>query len=265
MPSACLRNRSIIAITGEDRVAFLQGLITNEATLLAEGTPIYAALLSPQGKFLHDFLLVPHARQILLDVYSERAADLLARLNTYKLRAKVALELLPEMQVVAYWDVPAPAAEIVIADPRLGALGGRVYGNDLPHAGDDYEAHRIRLGIPEGAIDLHIDKTLPLEFGLDALHGLSFSKGCYVGQEVTARSKFRGQVRKQLYRVSASKPLPPLGTKVTTGILEIGELRSTSGHHGIAMLRTEEVEKTIEPLIAGNVEMDYHTPNWKRA
>jgi len=262
MPFATLHDRNVIAIAGEDRIAFLQGLITNDANALTDGAPLYAAMLSPQGKFLHDFFLIPQGDHILLDIHSTRAADLLARFKLYKLRAKVTFALQPELRVTAAWGEEA-APHGAIADPRLPALGWRIYG-DAPAANADYEAHRITLGIPDGAKDMHIDKSLLLEFGFENLHGVSFSKGCYVGQEVTARSKFRGQVRRQLYSVQGNTPLPATGTEITSGGMAIGELRSVSGTHGLALLKTEEVEKSTSPLMANGVELQYKIPEWNK-
>ncbi len=252
-----LSDRTVLALSGEDRIPFLQGLITNDANLLAQGTALYAAMLSPQGKFLHDFFLIPKSEEILLDINKHRAADLIARLNIYKLRSKISLQPI-ECKVTACWDMPSPPPiEGIIADPRLSALGWRIYGDaKLPEASlADYEAHRISLGVPDGAIDMHIDKSFLLEFDFEKFHGVNFSKGCYVGQEVTARSKFRGQVRKHIYSVSSEEILPPLGTAVTSGDIAIGELRSTSGHIGLALLRSEELEKASVPLMAGDVQI----------
>mgnify|MGYP000420293001 CR=1 FL=1 len=268
MPYAHLNDRAVLLLSGDDRVTFLQGLITNDTEKLAQGEALYAALLSPQGKFLHDFFLVPEGNHILIDIHHNRAADLMARLNIYKLRSKIMIAPQPDMHVTAAWEIPAPAqGEHVIADPRHPTLGWRIYGKAAapthdPHG--DYEAHRIALGIPDGVKDMTVDKSLLLEFGFDALHGLSFSKGCYVGQEVTARSKFRGQVRKQLYRVESDAALPASGTSITTGSTVVGELRSTSGKQGLALLKTEEVEKAELPLMAGDTPLRCRLPEWNK-
>lgn len=260
MPYALLTDRSVVALSGDDTIPFLQGLITNDAALLENGTPLYTALLSPQGKFMHDFFLVPQQGRILLDIHKDREADLLGRLKIYRLRSKVNFEPLADHQVMAVWDT---AQQEGIADPRLPALGRRIYGSGLVSSEPtgDYEAHRISLGIPDGAKDMQAEKSLLLEFDFEALHGVSFSKGCYVGQEVTARSKFRGQVRKQLYQVRSTAALPPSGTEVLSGGVSIGELRSTSGDTGLALLRTEEVEKK-NPLTAGGVSISARRPSW---
>ena len=261
MPYAILPDRLVIAITGDDRIPFLQGLITNDAARLEKGEAIYAAMLSPQGKFLHDFFIIPDGETLLLDVNRDRADDLLKRLKIYKLRASVTLEPVPEMTVHALWNAPAPAHSIVITDPRLAALGLRIYGTTaLEGEPGDYEAHRIALTIPDGAKDMHIEKSLLLEFSFESLHGVSFSKGCYVGQEVTARSKFRGQVRKCLVAIRAEHPLPAGGDIVSGGVA-VGELLSTHGTHGLALLRVEALQPgTI--LQAGDVTITAEIPHW---
>jgi len=259
-----LHDRRVIAIGGDDRIAFLQGLITNDAAALSEGAALYAAMLSPQGKFLHDFFLIPQGGQILLDVNKDRADDLLARLKLYKLRSKVTLAVQENMKAAAFWgDGDAPVG--AIADPRFTPMGGRFYGEAIPAAtSGDYEAHRISLGVPDGAKDMHIDKSLLLEFGFEALHGVSFSKGCYVGQEVTARSKFRGAVRKRLYVVRGNAALPAMGSPVISGTVNLGELRSVSGTVGLALLRSEELEKMEAPLTSEGVSLQYHLPEWNQ-
>ena len=267
-----LHDRSVIALSGEDVIAFLQGLITQDANKLAQGEMLYACLLSQQGKFLHDFFLIPQSERILLDVNKERAADLMARLAMYKLRSKVMVEA-TDIKVTAMWseNTSSPrwrgeleGGDSMIVDPRINILGHRLYQSPPfipPQAGKeewvvgDYEAHRIALGVPDGAKDMHADKSLLLQFGLDKLNGVSFSKGCYVGQEVTARSKFRGQVRKALYCVSADSALPPLGTGVTSAGHDIGELRSVSGTIGLALLKSDELEKITAPLLANDVPL----------
>lgn len=258
-----LHDRKIIALSGADVSSFLQGLVTNDVTALAQGGIMYAALLSPQGKFLHDFFLISDAERILLDVNKDRAADLIARFNIYKLRAQVKIEA-TDIEVKALFgsdNLP------YLRDPRLSALGYRIYSFDNSSDNSyqkssenyqraDYEAHRIALGVPDGAKDMHIDKSLPLELGLDKFAAISFSKGCYVGQEVTARSKFRGKLRKALYRVAADCPLPEIGSIITAGTEEIGELRSVSGKTALAVLNSEKLENLTTPLTIGNIAIE---------
>lgn len=267
MFSQHLTDRAVITLSGSDSIPFLQGLVTNDVSQLSKDSALYAALLSPQGKFLHDFLLVADEDRILIDIHAARAGDLLARLKMYKLRSKVSFSL-SELQVSAFWDTASPpqVGGIMVTDPRAGALGYRLYSDVPVTPGDagDYEAHRIALGIPDGARDMRADKSLLMEYGFEALHGVSFSKGCYVGQEVTARSKFRGAVRKQLYKVRAQSPLPANGTLLVGSGVTVGELLSVSGTQGLALMRPEDLEKISGPVTADGVSVFYTTPEWNR-
>lgn len=271
MPSALLTDRRILSVSGDDRISFLQGLISNDANQLTAGNAIYAAMLTPQGKFLHDFFLIPHGDAILVDINNARAEDFSSRLNRYKLRSKITISS-TTMHVAALWtdnnDIPQFPNAITIQDPRYAPLGKRIYVEEstaspwFSHDLADYEAYRLTLGIPDGAKDMTMEKSLLMEFGFEALHGVSFSKGCYVGQEVTARSKFRGHVRKSLYQITANTPLPATGTEITNDQKNIiGELLSISGNHGLALLKTEMVE-TSSSLIAGDVIVSCHLPVW---
>lgn len=262
MPFAHLTDRSAFRLSGDDAIPFLQGLITNDATRLARGEPLYAALLSPQGKFLHDFFLVPHEGAILLDTNKEKAPDLIKRLTIYRLRSKVLIEPV-EMEVWALWDVDPSSEFFFIEDPRHELLGDRLYSPRPTQQAEpaDYEAHRIALGIPDGAKDMKFEKSLLLEFHFEALHGVSFSKGCYVGQEVTARSKFRGQVRKQLYQIFAGSALPPHGTEVMADGRPVGELLSVSGAQGLALLRSEELQNA-QNVTANEIRLECTLPAW---
>lgn len=268
MPLAHLSDRAIIRISGDDRISFLQSLITNDASKLTQGEAIYAALLSPQGKFLHDFILIPEAEHLLMDIHDSHADAIIARMSLYRLRAKVAFERIA-MPVAACWEegpLPADAGGHYIPDPRMAALGWRLYGPQPPATAslEAYHEQRIRLGVPEGALDMHVNQSLLLEFGFEALHGVSFSKGCYIGQEVTARSKFRGQVRRQLCPVVAPHPLPAIGTPVMREGEVVGELRSISGSHGLALLRMEALEQTAAGLMAGGVPLQIVAGDWMR-
>jgi folate-binding protein YgfZ len=208
---AFLQNRAVISLSGDDSVDFLQGLISNDARRLLEDKPVYAALLSPQGRFLHDFFLVPVQGKILIDVQADRAKDLFSRLKLYRLRSKVEIMMDEQFLVAALWegelDLPLPLDGKIYQDPRLLEMGYRFVGTQaalkelasqnkysLAEEGG-YENFRLSMAVPDTK-DMIVEKSLLLECGFEELHGVDFSKGCYVGQEVTARSKFRGQVRK---------------------------------------------------------------------
>lgn len=272
MPYAHLSQRGLIAITGDDAPAYLQGLISNDVHKLSEEQALYTALLSPQGKFLHDFFLMRHGDVIFLDIDASRLPDLLARLKMYKLRSKVTLEPLPDtMGVVAVWDAETG---IGMADPRVPQLGRRIVGDvaasdtlcqqaGLQRVDEDaYERLRLEWAVPEGSRDMIIDRSILLEFGFEDLHGVDFKKGCYVGQEVTARSKYRGQLKKHVYQVRAlSGLLPETGTPVMLDGVAAGELRSHIGNVGLAVLRVSEVQKNVE-FRCGNAICKALLPQW---
>lgn len=244
MPIAILSNRSIISLKGEDTIDFLQGLISNDARKLSKNEAIYAAMLSPQGRFLHDFFLVPCGEKIFIDVAANRANDLLSRLKMYRLRSKVEIEVEDELSVAVCDHAEGVGDNVFIyPDPRLPALGFRIIGKIEENSAqpEEYEKLRISLCVPDTA-DMIIEKSLLLEFGFEELHGVDFNKGCYVGQEVTARSKFRGSVRKSLYNVESEGKLPALGTKIMTGDKEIGELRTSINNIGIAIINNDDYE-----------------------
>ena len=225
----------LLAYPARMRRSFLQGLISNDIKKLSESHPLYAALLTPQGKYLHDFFLIRDKGRILLDCEAARLPQLLQLLSLYKLRSKVTLEKL-DTAVIAAWEnsVGEGTSPIGLPDPRLPELGFRIYGGDVPSAWEkatteDYDRMRLQLGVPDGSRDLIIDKTFLLEAHFEALNGVDFNKGCYVGQEVTARSKFRGQVRKSFYKVESAADLPALAAPVIRLRGEtVGELRSYS-------------------------------------
>jgi folate-binding protein YgfZ len=271
-----LLNRKLIEISGDDAVVFLQGLVSNDVARLKEGDAAYAALLSPQGKFLHDFFLLRQHDTILMDCDAASLSDLLARLAMYKLRAKVTISAKEELGIVAVWgDQKSPMGGF--ADPRLTDMGWRIPGNVKAicdqceqqgiraAAPDAYERLRLESGLPDGARDMVRDKSLLLEFGFEDLHGVDFAKGCYVGQEVTARSKYRGQVRKFIYRVEAHETLPETGTPVTLDGAPAGEIRSSLGNAGLALLGVAAVEKAYaenKHFMAGNAVFKAILPSW---
>lgn len=229
-------DRTIIRITGEDRLPFLQNLVTND---VAHG-PAWSALLTPQGKYLVDFLTVPDGDSLLLDVDARLAEDLLRRLTMYKLRAKLGLEATD--LTVARGTGEAP--EGAIADPRHPALGWRLYGSSGDD-GSDWDAIRVQNLIPETLIELIPNETYPLEVGFERLHGVDFRKGCYVGQEVTARMKHKTELRKGLRRLRI-EGAAPVGTTITREGREVGTLFTQSGGHGLAHVRFDRIGEGMQ-------------------
>lgn len=268
---AALPDRALLRISGPDVAAFLNPLISSDVAAEA-GRAAYAALLTPQGKFLHDFLVYTQGPDsLLVDVAAERRADLKRRLTLYRLRAKVELAELDGWQGYALFgsgNLPnMPDGSVLFADPRLPALGWRLWlpdGVAPPLAitsSAAYDAHRIALGVPDGARDIEVEKGLLLENHFEALHGVDFKKGCYIGQELTARTKYRGLLKKQLYRVEGHAALPPPGTPITAnGGQEVGQLRSVSGSMGLALLRLEAVPS--QDLDAAGVALTAIRPDY---
>ena len=225
-------DRIVFAITGADRVKFLQGLVTNDVDGLSDRM-IYSALLTPQGKYLADFFLVAADDSILLDVQQDLAAALLQRLSMYKLRADVTIAQ-SDLNVVRAIG-PAPLG--AWADPRHRALGWRAYGTDKgTEPAIDWAGIRVAHCIPESGIELIPNETYILEAGFEKLSGIDFKKGCYVGQEVTARMKHKTELRKGLTIVDV-KGSAPVGTAILAGAKPVGTLFTQSDGQAIAYLR----------------------------
>ena len=259
---APLSTRAVLSITGEDRVSYLQGLVSNDVALAAPGRAVWAALLTPQGKWLADFFIFADGNRLLLDVEAAQRDDLARRLLRFRLRAKVAVG--PEaLGVFAAWGNPAEGAAGAVAapDPRLPEAGWRILAATLPTnaAEAEYDAHRLRLGLPDGSRDMEAEKSVLLEAGFDELAGVSWTKGCYMGQELTARTKYRGLIKRRLVPVSATADLPPPGTAVTRNGAEVGTLRSTHGSSGLALLRTDAIGAALE---CGGAALTATPPPW---
>lgn len=228
--------RRILRLTGSDIDPFLQGLITNDIARLDQGL-VYAALLTPQGKYIADFFLARDGDGILLDVAEPLADDLIRRLTMYKLRADVA---------IAATDLnlqrgTGPAPDGAFTDPRHDDMGWRAYSTaPTQDDGSDWDAIRVAHCIPETTIELTPDSFI-LEAGFEALNGVDFRKGCYVGQEVTARMKHKTELRKGLRRVQIDGAAP-VGTEVTADGKPAGTLFTQSGGQAIAYLRLNRAD-----------------------
>jgi folate-binding protein YgfZ len=283
-----LAGRGVLAVAGADRRSFLQGLVSNDMARVAADRAVYAALLTAQGKYLHDFIIVEHDDAFWLDAEAERLADLQRRLSLYRLRAKVEIAARPELAVAAAFGAGAlaaldlPAQEgaarrreggTVLVDPRLAALGARVIaepatlarlGAALAPADDAaYDRHRLALGVADGSRDLAIEKSILLEAGFDELNGVDWQKGCYVGQELTARTKYRGLVKRRLLPVAIAGPAPAAGAIVTADGREAGEMRSSVAGIGLALLRLDAIAGG-GPLEAAGATLTPLHPAWMR-
>ncbi len=283
-----LPSRALLYIKGEDRVPFLQGLISNDVTKVSPTKSIWAAFLTPQGKYLHDFFLCEQDATFVLEGEAARLEDLKLRLSRYRLRAKVTLELAgPDWIVAAAWgedlfaklglpEIPGSTAifetGIAFVDPRLSAVGARII---LPREGaqellqanftlaseQDYDSKRIACGLPDGSRDMEVEKAILLENGFDELGGADWQKGCYVGQELTARTKYRALIKKRLLPVRFEGTAPASGTAILQDGREVGEIRSVAGARALALLRLEALEKDAQ-LEAGGQVLEAEQPEW---
>lgn len=277
MPSyALLPSRGVLAVTGEDRVPFLQGLTSNDVAAVSEDRAQFSTFLTPQGKFLHDFFVVAWGETLLLDCEGDRRDDLMRRLKMYRLRSKVALrDATEEFAVAAVFGDGAPtsvdlpdapaggatgfAGARAYIDPRLAEMGVRLIlpAADVDQAPvdcgavaaspDDYDRHRLALGVPDGSRDLIVEKATLLESNYDALNAISWDKGCYLGQELTARMKYRGLVKKRLMPVTVQGPLPEAGTAITLDGRDVGEIRAGRNEFAIALLRQDAANRAAKP------------------
>ena len=260
---ALLPDRSVLAVTGADRVSFLNGLVSNDAARAAPGHAVWAALLNPQGKWLADFFILADGERLLLDCAADRAAMVAQRLSRFRLRADARIEP-TTLLVHAAWNGAPPAADIQAPDPRLPEAGARLL-SETPLASNatpaDYDRHRLALGLPDGTPDMEPEKTILLEAGFDELNGIAWTKGCYMGQELTARTRYRGLLKRRLLPVTAEAPLPPPGTPILAGEREIGDMRSVLGHDGLALLRLDALDN---PLHAAGLPITVRLPAWVR-
>ncbi|MEO3435495.1 folate-binding protein [Inquilinus sp. CAU 1745] len=282
--------RGLLRVTGPDRMAFLQGITSNDVRKAAPDRALFSALLTPQGKFLHDFFILADEEGLWLEVDSERRQDLLRRLKIYKLRSKVTLEDFSETYEIAALfgddafvalDMPPEPGRarswgsgILYVDPRLPALGARAIlpregaeailaaAGFAPAAGDAYDAHRLALGVPDGSQDLTVEKSTLLESNYDELNGIAWDKGCYLGQELTARTKYRGLVKKRLVSAKVDGPLPEPGTPIRRDGREVGEIRSGRDGRAMALVRLDALDAT--GLTAGDARIAVETPGYVR-
>ena len=226
-----LSNRAVISISGADARSFLQGLTTQDVNLLAPEKALYAATLSPQGKYLFDYFLSLDGDKILLDIFASRTDELIKKFTMYKLRSDVQIEK-TDLQVYA-------DALLGLPDPRSDKLPKRLITHEAKKTDGDlasYELLLLQQGVPDSD-DFIIDKSFIMNYRFEDLHGVSFTKGCYVGQENTARMKYKGTVRKSIYIVEG-QPLPPFGTEIEG----LGTMLSSQGNLGIALCEIDAVE-----------------------
>ena len=276
------RDRALISVAGADRVAFLQGLVSNDVAKASGERALYAAFLTAQGKYLHDIFIAAIGERLLIECEAARRPDLLRRLSMYKLRSQAALSEENGLAVGLYFGegalgalgLPATSGQaraeqsgVVFVDPRLAALGARAYlpAPALPPETATtvaYDRLRISLGVPDGSRDLPVEKAILLENGFDELNAIDWDKGCYMGQELTARTRYRGLVRKRLMPVTIEGPAPEFGAPLLLGEKEAGEMRSANGELGLALVRLEALGQGV--LTSGATRLTPVKPDWAK-
>ncbi|HVI52152.1 MAG TPA: hypothetical protein VM661_13140 [Candidatus Sulfotelmatobacter sp.] len=283
-----LSHRALIKVGGDDRKDFLQGLVSADVPRADGSRGLYGAFLTPQGKFLNELFLAEQTEILWLETEAARRAEFVKKLSMYKLRAKVTVAADDSRTVFALWgdgaaqalvlaaDAGAFGGGLALKDPRLADAGFRAW---LPEGGEAalqaagftradvtaWDERRIALGLPDGSRDLEPEKALLLENGFDELYGVDFKKGCYMGQELTARTKYRALIKKRLLPVRISGAVPETGTPVLLGEAEAGELRSHCGQSGLALLRLEQLAEWREKggtLRCGDAALTPSVPDW---
>lgn len=268
-----MEDRAVLTVDGADAREFLQGLITNDLDLVTPAHAIYAALLTPQGKFLFDFFVCEQDGTLMLDCEADRADDLLKRLKMYKLRAAVDVVRVDGLKVVCVFGegaldlVPGlPGSTgaagdalggLVFVDPRHTDLGLRVIGEagsiaealmvDQIEEGTmaAYHTLRIELCVPFHSSDIDPNRSYILDHNFEILNGVSFSKGCYIGQEIVARMKHRGTSRKAIWRVETETELPPAEANLLYDNQEVGTILGGVGRAALALVRTDRLPQDI--------------------
>ena len=285
MQVALLPDRGVVKVAGDDARGFLNGLVTNDMAKVAHGKPRFAALLTPQGKIIVDFIVAEAPGNdgggFFLDCPRALASALVEKLNFYKLRAKVICEDLSNvLGVMAIWDGTAESEYgLSYPDPRLPALGSRIMlpphlaeeaaadlGGMLAGA-DAYEAHRIALGVPRGGLDFIYGDTFSHEADMDQLNGVDFGKGCYIGQEVVSRVEHRASARSRVVPIVYDEFAPSSGLPVMAGDRQIGTLGSTAKGHGLALMRLDRIGDALAAgatIEAGGIAIRAVKPAWAK-
>lgn len=278
MARAVLPDRGVIEIGGLDAAGFLHNLVTNTVADLFNGQANFTALLSPQGKIIADGFLVRSNDRFFFDCPKALVGELIKKLMIYRLRANITLEdRSGDCDIIAGWDEQRPDGDHGIAlydDPRLTDLGWRMITTHdqsdnaaVTNKQEDYHAHRVKLGVPEGGKDFMYGDAFPHEADMDQLHGVDFKKGCYVGQEVVSRMQHRGLARTRAVPVVFRDGfLPESGTSAEAQGKQIGTIGSgIKGGHAIAILRLDRVEEAIAAgaeMTAGGLAFSLETRPW---
>lgn len=261
MPKTILSDRAVLSLTGEDRITLLQGLVTVDLDRFETSPNLFGALLAPQGKIQFDFFLHKRDHAILIDIDASRAADFLKRMKMYKLRAKADIaDVSDQYDVAVSWDDTSSTN----FDARSQALGTREVLEDGPEqtaSADEYHAHRISLGIPEAGKDFAFDDIFPHDAMMDALRGVDFKKGCYVGQEVVSRVQHRSTARKRFFILKSSQSLKS-NEPVMLDEKSVGTTGTTIGQSTLALLRADKLEGATDTLTVDGHSAEALVPSY---
>ncbi|MBN8828567.1 MAG: folate-binding protein YgfZ [Sphingobacteriia bacterium] len=253
-----LANRAIITLSGNDKEHFLQGIITKDINKIKSEKIIYTLILNPQGKFLFDLFIFEKDHMLYIDCLKDKKEDLIKKLTVYKLRSDVVIK--EEQNIKIYFSNSNLNEENCFIDPRNKNFGFRVYSeNESSDSKGFYEEFRVDNAIPEAEFELKYEKSFPLECGLDKLAAIDFNKGCYVGQEVTARTKTRGVIRKALYNIYTNHPIE-IGNEIINNNSSIGLVTSFYNNKGIGLIRDDEL--TSEEVFINNKPVKVKKASW---
>ncbi|MGH6854078.1 MAG: YgfZ/GcvT domain-containing protein [Aestuariivirga sp.] len=258
-----LAARAVLRIKGQEARHFLHTLLTSDIEGLKQGAAVYGALLTPQGKILFDIFVFDAGEAFLVDCSAAQKTDLMKRLAFYKLRAKLDIAEIADLDVGV--SPQEPARELRYRDPRTIGMGWRFLApkGSLAKA-ENYEAARIGLGLADTDADLGSGEFFPHEANLDQLGALSFDKGCYVGQEVVSRMEHRGMARSRILPVRLGGAAPPKGSDISAGGKTIGTLLSSAGQKALALLRLDRLAEAAGPLLTEGVSVEVLKPRWVR-
>jgi tRNA-modifying protein YgfZ len=243
------KDRAVIAIRGDGALSFLHNLLTCDVAELAVGHAAYGALLSPQGKILHDIFVYNSGETVLIDVAADQRAALKQKLMLYKLRAK--------LDIMARDDLEIAVCDDGYLDPRNAKLGKRFFAAaGRFQLGDGYDAARIALGLADSVLDIGTNLLFPHEANFDKFDGVSFTKGCFVGQEVVSRMQHRGTARSRIMRISCGAIAPAKGSEIRSGDILIGEVLSSVGTQALALIRADRLVEAKAPLLSGAISIE---------
>ncbi len=253
-----LSARAVIRLSGENTLGFLHNLLTCEIETLPAGTWAYGALLSPQGKIQHDVFVIHDGTTTFLDCAARQADALLQKLKLYRLRAKIQIGRDDALAIAV-----ATGEGHAAPDPRLASMGNRaIVAAGSLSGGDGYDAARIGAGLADSDLDIGVNGVFPHEANFDQFRGVSFTKGCYVGQEVVSRMQHRGTARTRMLPVTAAALLPPRGSAIRSGETVLGSMLSSTGQQGLALLRLDRLAEATAPLLTESVSLRVHKPDW---